>query len=70
MIVAIWIIAICEIIRAVQNAVQLMMMRGNQKPYETACDAFVQSIKKDDRERVLEVLEEFERQYGDKEEMK
>ena len=70
MIIAVWIIAVCEIIRMAQNALQLMMMRENKKPYETACDAFVQSIKKDDRERVQEVLEAFERQYGDKGEVK
>ena len=66
MTIALWIIAICEVIRALQNAVQLLMLRENKKPYENACSEFVKSLKTDDREMVKNMLEEFERQYKEK----
>lgn len=62
MTIALWIIAICEVIRALQNAVQLLMLRENKKPYENACSEFVKSLKTDDREMVKNLLKEFEQQ--------
>lgn len=58
---AIWIIAICEVIRAVQNCAQLAMVRHDTGARDNAYTEFVKSLKMSDREYVKRVLEEFER---------
>lgn len=62
MTIAIWIIAICEIIRAVQNAVQIMTIRHDTKGRDNAYAEFVKSLKQTDKEFVRSMLEEFKRQ--------
>lgn len=49
---AIWIIAICEIVRAVQNAIQLIYVhtRSDESQIKRATDAFIESLKEDWRE--------------------
>lgn len=64
MIVALWIIAICEIIRALQNMIQIMTIRHDTKGRDNAYTEFVKSLKYSDREFVRKLLEEFER-HGD-----
>ena len=59
--VAIWIIAICEIIRALQNALQLLMIKKDEGARQNAYAEFVKSLKASDREFVRRMLEEFER---------
>lgn len=44
MTIALWIIALCEILRIAQNTLQLLMLRENKKPYENACSEFVKSL--------------------------
>ena len=46
---AIWIIAITELIRAVQNAIQLYMIskRSENKEIKRATDVFIESLKAD-----------------------
>ena len=61
---ALWIIAICEIIRALQNAIQLVGMRKNNGLYENAVGEFVKSLKDTDREFVRKLLEEFDKAGG------
>lgn len=56
---AIWIIAICEIIRAVQNALQLLGFKSEKRMRENAYQEFVKSLKSTDREFVKKMLEEF-----------
>lgn len=56
---AIWIIAICEVIRAAQNAIQLLAMRSEKGMRENAYSEFVKSLKSTDREFVKKMLEEF-----------
>ena len=58
--IAIWIIAICEIVRALQNAVQLMTIRHDTKGRDNAYAEFVKSLKQSDREWVRDMLEQFE----------
>lgn len=65
MIIAIWIIAICEIIRAVQNAVQLWAIRHDTGARDNAYSEFVKSLKMNDREFVKRMLEEFMNQEGE-----
>lgn len=62
---AIWIIAICEIIRALQNAFQLYMTHHDTGARDNAYKAFVESLKDDDRTMVRKLLEEYERMAQD-----
>ena len=65
MIIAIWIIAICEIVRAVQNIMQLSMLRKDTGSRDNAYAEFIKSLKRTDREFVKGLLEEFDRQDAD-----
>ena len=65
MIIAIWIIAICEIVRAVQNLMQLRMLRKDAGSRDNAYAEFIKSLKRTDREFVKGLLEEFDRQDAD-----
>ena len=60
MTIAIWIIAICEVIRAAQNMVQIMTIRHDTQGRDNAYAEFVKSLKQTDREFVRKMLEEFE----------
>lgn len=63
MITAIWIIAVCEIIRAIQNMVQIIAIRHDAKGRDNAYAEFVKSLKKTDKEFVKRMLEEFEDEH-------
>lgn len=56
---AIWVIAICEIVRAVQNALQLLGFKSEKRMRENAYQEFVKSLKSTDREFVKSLLEDF-----------
>lgn len=56
---AIWVIAICEIVRAMQNALQLRAMRSEKGMRENAYQEFVKSLKSKDKEFAKKMLEEF-----------
>lgn len=58
---ALWIIAICEAIRAVQNLLQLWMLKRDTSARDNAYAEFVKSLKQTDKEFVRQMLEEFER---------
>lgn len=60
MITAVWIIAVCEIIRAIQNMVQILAIRRDTSARDNAYAEFVKSLKKTDKEFVKRMLEEFE----------
>ena len=60
MIVALWIIAVCEVIRAIQNMIQIMTIRHDTGARDNAYAEFVESLKQTDREFVRRMLEEFE----------
>ena len=57
--IALWIIAICEVIRLIQNTLQLFMMSHSRNDIQMkrATDAFVESLKKTDTEYVEDILE-------------
>ena len=65
MIIAIWIIAFCEVIRAIQNMIQLAMIKHDKGSRDNAYKEFVKSLKETDKEFVKRMLEEFE--SGDEE---
>ena len=62
MIIAIWIIAVCEIIRAAQNMIQILTIRHDTKNRDNAYSEFIKSLKQTDKEFVKRMLEEFEKQ--------
>ena len=60
MTVAVWLIAICEVARMVQNAIQLHSLLSDAKDRKWAYQEFVDSLKDTDREFVKKMLEEIE----------
>ena len=62
--IAIWIIAICEVVRAAQNAIQLLALRNEKGMRENAYSEFVKSLKSTDREFVKRMLVEFMEDEG------
>lgn len=65
MTVALWIIAICEVIRALQNMVPIMATKHDLAQRDNAYAEFIKNIKQSDREFVRNMLEEFEKQEHD-----
>lgn len=65
MMIALWIIAICEVIRAAQNALQLFMIRHDSSQRDNVYAEFVKSLKDTDRQFVRRMLEEFEKEDQD-----
>ena len=61
MTIAIWIIAVCEVIRMAQNALQLYMLKHDTGARDDAYKAFVDSLKYNDKEFVEKLLREFEK---------
>lgn len=57
---ALWIIAICEVVRTIQNTAQPRMLKGDSSARDNAYAEFVKSLKMDDREFVRRMLKEFE----------
>lgn len=64
MTVILWIIAICEIIRALQNALQLRMLKKDTGARNNAYEEFIKSLKSTDKEFVEQMLREFEKEKG------
>ena len=60
---AIWIIAICEVIRAIQNMIQISTIKQDTSARDNAYAEFVKSLKMNDREFVKRVLKEFDEEY-------
>lgn len=57
MIIALWIIAICEIIRIIQNTVQLLAIRFEEDMRKKAFDEYVASLHKTDEEFFRDLYE-------------
>jgi hypothetical protein len=62
MTIAIWIIAICEVIRAIQNIVPIVVQVKNSKSQENAYSEFIKSLKKSDKEFMADMIQEWKRQ--------
>jgi hypothetical protein len=65
MIVAIWIIAVCEVIRALQNIIPIVVQVRNSKNQENAYSEFIKSLKKSDKEFMADMIQEWQRQEGE-----
>ena len=57
---ALIVIAICSVIRIIQNGIQLFMLLRDTSARDDAYTAFIESLKKDDRQIVEEFLEKAE----------
>ena len=57
---AIWIIAICEVIRTIQNAIQLLHIKKSEKRSDNAHTEFIKNLHKTDREFVRDMLKSYE----------
>ena len=66
MTIAIWIIAICEIVRLIQNLMQLRHLWKSEKMSANVYDEFIKHLKQSDKEFVREMLEKFEKEEGNR----
>ena len=55
MTVALWVIAICSIVRIVQNGIQLSMLIGERDLRKQLNNEFIDSLRKDNKEWATEV---------------
>lgn len=62
MTIALWIIAVCEVVRLIQNTLQLIMLRNDTAARDNAYAEFIKSLKATDRDLVKRMLEEFDEQ--------
>lgn len=67
MIIQLWIIAICELIRMLQNGIQLFLIKKDTGARDNAYSEFIKSLKASDREYVRRMLEEFEKKEAENE---
>lgn len=58
--IALWIIAICEVVRIAQNTVQLLSIYHDKSARDNAYAEFVKSLKMSDKEYVRRLLKEFD----------
>jgi len=65
--IAIWVIAICEVVRILQNMAQLMMVHHDTGARDNAYAEFVKSLKDTDEDFVENLLREFERERSNNE---
>lgn len=56
---ALWIIAICSVIRIIQNGIQLSMLIGEREQRKRLNNEFIDSLKKDNRKWAEDTLIEF-----------
>ena len=61
--IALWIIALCELVRLIQNTLQLVMMNSARKndQFKRATDEFIKSLSKSDSEFVEDMLEKIKK---------
>ena len=62
--IAIWLIAICEVVRLIQNSMQLMHLWKSEKMSNNAYEEFIRHLKQSDKEFVREMLEQFEKEHS------
>lgn len=60
MTIALWIIAVVETIRMIEQSLQLRLIAKDTGARDNAYAEFIKSLKADDREFVRNMLEEFE----------
>lgn len=61
---ALWVIAICEAVRAVQSVIYTVAASSDKADRKNVYQEFVKSLKRSDREFVKGLLKEFDEQEG------
>lgn len=61
MTIALWIIAIVEVIRVLQNAIQLKAINNDDGMRKKAYEEFIASLKQTDKQFVQQMLKDLER---------
>lgn len=56
------VIAICEVVRALQNGIQLMLVLRDTAARDNAYAEFIKSLKSSDKEFVEKMLKEYKEQ--------
>ena len=56
------VIAICEVVRALQNGIQLMLVLRDTAARDNAYAEFIKSLKSSDKEFVEKMLQEYKEQ--------
>ena len=59
MTIALWIIAMCEVIRMLQNALQLYMSKKATSEHNDFMDRAIDNMRKDNREWAIDTLNKF-----------
>ena len=59
------VIAICEVVRALQNGMQLMLVLRDTAARDNAYAEFIKSLKSSDKEFVEKMLKEYKEQEDD-----
>ena len=59
MTIALWIIAICSVVRIIQNSIQLSMLIDEKEQRKRLNNEFIESLKQDNRTWVEDTLNEF-----------
>ena len=59
MTIALWIIAICSVVRIIQNGIQLSMLMGEKEQRKKLNNEFIDSLRKDNRAWVEDTLNDF-----------
>lgn len=67
---ALIVIAVCEVVRAIQNMIPIILNIKDYKAKNRLYEDFIRSLKKSDREFVRDMLEEYERQEAERENYK
>ena len=62
MLIARWIIAICEVVRILQNTIQLLAIRHEKDSRDNAYAEYIKSLHSSDKEFVYNMLREFEKE--------
>lgn len=57
---AIWIIAVCELVRLVQNSIQLTYSKKHSQLDKELTNEFIDSLRQDNSEWVESMLKEFD----------
>lgn len=65
MTIALWIIAVCEVIRMAQNFIQIASIKHDASARNNAYAEFIKSLKQSDKEFVRRMLQEFEEKEGE-----
>lgn len=62
---ALWAIVACQVIRIIQNAMQLKTLHKNVDSYDAVCDEFIKNLNRGDQILLKKLIEEINRGEDD-----